>query len=284
MSTNPLQHYFRRPSCWIKLPTLGKWYTNSEVSFNENHEVQIYGITAIDEIMLNTPDALLNGYALESVIQSCVPEVHNVKKLLQPDLEALFVGIKSASNNGKHEINRICPNCKHENTFELNCNVILDTMKIVEDSDTVVNIENDIKVYIKPYDFEMRSLFIKRQLEEQKIISDIEKEKNSENSLELATKYAKTIENMSKTTFKLMADSVTAVEITGKTPTVVSNKEHITEWLINANKNITNFIVSAVTSLNNLGPIKTTDAHCENCNHSWKESLNFDPVLFFLRR
>ena len=164
MSNNPLQRYFRRPALWVKLPTLGKWYTNGEVTFNERQEVQVFGITAIDEIMLNTPDALFNGHALETVINSCIPEVHDVKRLSQPDLDALFLGIKSATNNGKHEMTRTCVQCKHENTFDIQCNQLLDSMTYIEDSDTVINIDGDIKVHIKPYDFEMRSLLIQHQL------------------------------------------------------------------------------------------------------------------------
>jgi len=284
MSTNPLQRYFRRPAMWVKLPTLGKWYTQGEVTFNDRQEVQVFGITAIDEIMLNTPDALFNGHALETVITSCIPEVRDVKNLLQPDLNALFVGIKSASNNGKYEITRICENCRHENTFEMQCNHLIDSMTYVEDSDTVVNIDSDIRVYVKPYTFEMRSLLIQRQLEERKVLSAIDNDTESADSLLKADVFARSLEKMSRLTFRLIADSVTKIEILGKDHQSVTDKDHITEWLTNVNKGISDAIISTVNALNDLGPPKSTDAQCQNCNHTWKEALNFDPALFFSRQ
>lgn len=284
MSANPLQRYFRRPALWVKLPTLGKWYQNNEVHYNEHCEVQVYGITAIDEIMINTPDALFNGHALESVIESCIPSVHNVKSLMQPDLEALFVGIKSASNNGKYEINRTCKKCSHENTFDLNCNQLLDNMKYVEDSDTVVDIGNDIRVHVKPYDFVMRSLFIKRQLEERKTLALIENDKEIDDSLLKASKYAKNIEEMTRLTFRLISESIVAVEILGKDAQFVTDKDHISEWMTSVNKNTASSIIDAVNALNLLGPVRSTTATCQNCNHTWEEPLNFDPTVFFTQR
>lgn len=284
MSANPLQRYFRRPALWVKLPTLGKWYQNNEVRYNENFEVQVYGITAIDEILINTPDALFNGHALESVIRSCIPEVHDIKSLLQPDLEALFLGIKSASSNGKYEITRTCKKCTHENTFDLNCNHLLDSMRYLEDSDAVVNVGNDIKVHVKPYDFDMRSLFIKRQLEERKTLSLIENDTEIDDNLLKASKYAKSLEEMTKLTFRLMSESIVAVEILGRDAQYVTDKDHISEWMLNVNKQTASSIIEAVNALNALGPQRSTTAVCQNCSHTWEESLNFDPTVFFTQR
>lgn len=284
MTTNPLQRYFRRPALWVKLPTLGKWYSDDDVVTNENQEVQVFGITAIDEIMLNTPDALFNGYALESVIKSCVPEIKQPKLLCQPDLEAIFVGIKSATNNGKFDITSVCPKCKHDNTFEIQCNHILDSMTYIEDSDTCIDIDGNMRVYVKPYDLTMRNIIVQRQLEERKVLDDVEKDAALNNNMVRASAYAKSIEKLSRLTFKLVADSVTKIEILDNPITVVTDKEHISEWLVNVNKNISDAIIGAVTTLNNTGPIKTTPAQCEMCQHQWTETLNFDPTLFFSRR
>lgn len=284
MTGNPLQRYFRRPALWVKLPSLGMWYNNNEVMFNDRTEVEVYGITAIDEILLNTPDALFNGHALESVIRSCVPGVNNVKSITQPDLEALFVGIKSATNNGKFEINRKCSKCQNENTFEIQCNHLLDSMKYVEESDTFIEIDNEIKVHIKPYDFAMRSILIQRQLEEQKTLAEIENDASINDNLVRADLFAKSLEKMSRLTFRLVADSITGIEILNGQSQLVQNKEHIAEWLTNVNKRTTDSIIDAVAALNDLGPPKSTTAQCQHCDNSWTEYLNFDPALFFSRQ
>ncbi|NDA62164.1 MAG: hypothetical protein EBX50_08980, partial [Chitinophagia bacterium] len=126
MSDNPLKKHFRRAVLWVKLPSGTRWYDRHEISVNENGEIPIYGLTAIDEILLNTPDAMFNGHALQSVIKSCAPDVTDVKKLVQPDIETIFLGIKAATNRGKFEINRPCPACQHENSFDVICSNLMD--------------------------------------------------------------------------------------------------------------------------------------------------------------
>ena len=281
MSNNPLQKHFRRPALWVKLPTGGRWYQDGSVEMNEEQEVRIYGLNAIDDIMLNTPDALLNGHALETVLQSCVPEIKNVKKVLQPDLDAIFLGIKAATNNGKFEITRNCPKCQHENTFDVQCNHLLDSMTYVDDSDTMIMIGTDLQVHIKPYSFEMRSVLIQKQMEEQRTLSAIEKNENIVDDMQRADLLARSIEKLTHLTFRLVADSIVAIEMIGVDTVTVSDKDHITEWLTNIDKSTADAVIEAVNNLNKVGPPKETHAQCTNCNHTWIEKLTFDPALFF---
>lgn len=281
MNTNPLQRFFRRPALWVKLPTGGKWYSDSDITMNETGEIEIYGLTAVDDVMLNTPDALLNGQALEQVIKSCAPAIKNVKSMVQPDLEAVYLAIKSATNDGKYTLDRKCPKCNHENTFELNCNAILDNMTYVEDSDCVVNIDNQLLIYIKPYDYEMRSLMLQRQFEEQRTLTQLEKETTDLDEFKRAELLAQSVEKLTRLTFDLVAGTITTIEILGAERTRVTDKVQIAEWLSNVPKATAEAVISAVNDLNMVGPPKSTAAVCESCNHSWDEQLSFDPVVFF---
>jgi hypothetical protein len=284
MSNNPLQKHFRRPALWIKLPTLGRWYTDGSVAMNQDQQVRIFGLNAKDDIMLNTPDALLNGHALESVIQSCVPEVRDVKKLLQPDLDAIFLGIKAATNNGRFEIERKCEECKHENTFEVQCARLIDMTSYVENSDTEVMIGSELLVKIKPYSYEMRTLMIQKQLEEQRVLSAIENDQSITDDIQRADILARSIDKLATLTFSLVAQSITAVEMLGPDGMIVTDTDHITEWLTNIDKSTADAVISAVNALNEVGPPKETDAQCTECGHRWKEKLSFDPALFFTQR
>ena len=254
------------------------------MNFNDNQEVCIYGLNAIDDIMLNTPDALLNGHALESVIQSCVPDVKDVKRVLQPDLDAIFLGIKAATNNGKFEIERKCEACGHENNFEVQCNHLLDNMTYVDDTDTFVMIDGDLRVHIRPYDFEMRTILIQKQMEEQRTLSAIEKDENIVDDMQRADLLARSIEKLTHLTFRLVANSITAIEMLGQEQIMVTDKDHIAEWLTNINKSTADAVIEAVNTLNQIGPPKETGAQCVNCGKTWTEKLQFDPALFFTRQ
>jgi len=284
MSNNPLQKHFRRPALWIKLPTLGRWYTDGSVDLNQEAQVRIYGLTAKDDIMLNTPDALLNGHALETVIQSCVPEVRDPKKLLQPDLDAIFLGIKAATNSGRFDIDRKCEECNTENTFEVQCARLIDMTTYVEDSDTVVMIGTDLRVRIKPYSYEMRTMMIQKQLEEQRVLTAVEQDQTITDDMQRADILARSIDKLASMTFTLVANSISAIEILGQEAALVTDKDHISEWLTNIDKNTADAVISAVNALNEIGPPKETEAQCKHCGHKWMEKLSFDPALFFTRR
>lgn len=283
MSDNPLSRYFRRPALWLRLPTGGRWYDGSEVKLNEQGEVRVFGMNAIDEIMLNTPDALFNGHALESVIQSCVPDALQVKRLLQPDLDAIFLAMRSASTGGKLDIDRKCAKCGHDNSFEVQIAHLLDRMTYVEDGDTRISINDQLTVHIRPYDFTMRNVMIQRQLDEQRLLKDAEDASEGMDDLRKAALVAEGIERISRLTFQLVAGTITSVIIHDGKDTHVTDHSHISEWLTNVDRSVAMAIVDAVNKLNSVGPPREMPIECQSCHHQWQESLSFDPALFFTR-
>ena len=285
MNENPLKQYYRQPALYLKLPTLGMWYDPSDVKLTDEKEVAIYGLSAIDDIMLNTPDAMLNGQALENVVKNCVPSVSSVKHLLVPDLEAIFLGMKIATNSGKYEIERKCPKCGTENNFEVNCNSLLDTMSYIEDSDTVLEFDRDLIVKVKPYSFEMRQLFMQHQFEEDRVLKAIDNKNTNIDDLEKAHILAESVKKLANITFKLVSLSIVSIHLIKQNVTV-TDQTQIAEWLVNIGKNQADAVIKAVNALNVVGPNRTVNPICTNpeCNHTWSENLNFDPVSFFGKR
>lgn len=280
---NPLKQFFRQPALYVKMPTNGRWYSQTEVTMTIDGELPVYGLTAIDEVMLNTPDAMLNGQSLEKVISNCAPDVKNVKKLLLPDLEALFLAIKSATNSGKYDFDRNCPKCEHENNFEINCQTLLDTMSYVDDSDCVINLNDELMVHVKPYSFEMRQLFMQREFEEERTLKAIDATNQELDEFEKAKILGESIERLSKMTFDLVSKSIDRIIMT-KQGATVTDPAHISEWLISINKQQADSVMEAVNGLNGIGVNKVIPAQCNECGHEWTETLNFDPVSFFVRR
>jgi len=80
-ATNPLSKYFRQPALYINLPSEGRWYPDGGVEIPVTGSVPIYAMTAKDEITMKTPDALLNGAATVSVIESCCPAIKDAWKM-----------------------------------------------------------------------------------------------------------------------------------------------------------------------------------------------------------
>lgn len=281
MSDNPLNRYFRRPALWLRLPSGGRWYGGGDVKVNEHGEIRIFGLTAVDDVMLNTPDALFNGHALESVLSSCVPDAHNIKALVQPDLNAIFLGIKSASNNGKFDIDRKCPKCNHDNSFDVQCSHLLDSMTYIEDGDTAVNVNDQLTVHIRPYDFRMRNIMIQRQFEQTRVVNELAKEGDDGDEMRRASVIAEGVEKMTRLTFELVAQAITKIDIEDGQRISVGNQDHINEWLVNVDKLTALSVIEAVNRLNEVGPPRSMPIQCQGCGHGWEEQVNFDPALFF---
>jgi hypothetical protein len=283
MSTNPLQQFFRQPSVYLRLPTGGRWYTTDVVETTEDCELAVYPLSAMNDIMLNTPDAMLNGQALENVIRDCAPGIKNVKRFMLPDLEALFLAIKSASNNGKMDLDRKCPQCQAENTYELNCQHLLDAATSVNDDDLSIRFGDDLVVYVTPYDFEMRQMFMKREFEEEKLFRNINAQGDAVDEMTKASLMAESVERLSRVTFTLVSRSIEKILLV-KSNTVVTDREHINEWLVGITKPQAEMVMEAVDKINKVGIAKSLTVTCTSCGHSWEDALSFDPASFFGKR
>ena len=76
-NSNPLSGHFRQPAVFLKLPSEGRYWQSGSINMPANGEIGVMPMTAKDEIMLRTPDALMNGQGVVSVIESCVPAIQN---------------------------------------------------------------------------------------------------------------------------------------------------------------------------------------------------------------
>lgn len=261
---------------------MAKWYSDDQVETTDDGEIAVYPMGAIDDIMLNTPDAMLNGRALENVIRSCAPGIKDVKRFMIPDLEAVFVGIKSATSSGKTDYERKCPSCGHENTFDLNCQAILNSMTFIDENDLTIRFNDDMVVHVRPYDFEMRQLFIKREFEEEKAMRALESS-SSTDEIERAATLSASVDRMAKITFALVSKSIEKIQLI-KEGQMVTDPDHISEWLTSISKQQAEMVIEAVNKLNQVGVMKKISVSCENCGHSWEDPLSFDPTSFFGKR
>lgn len=283
MTQNPLQQFFRQPALYFNLPTKGRWYTPDIVETIDGNQLAVYPLSALNDIMLNTPDAMLNGQALESVIKDCAPGIKNPKRFMLPDLEALFVAIKSASNNGKVDYEKICPKCSAENSYELICQNLLDLMTFIDEDDLTIKFGDDLIVHVTPYDFEMRQIFLRREFEEEKAFRIINDQGDNIDEMEKAKLLAEGVERLSRLTFSLVSRSIEKV-IMVKQNITVTDREHINEWLMGISKAQADLVIQAVDKINKVGIMKTLNVQCTSCGHEWEDALTFDPASFFGRR
>ena len=283
MSLNPLKHYFRQPATYLKLPSAGMWYNSTDVSLTADNEVGVLSMSALDEIMINTPDAILNGITLENILQHCVEGIANPKSVVIPDLEAMFVSIKLATTGPMHDHSLKCTACEHENLFEVNLENLINTITYIDITDTVLELNGQLRVHVKPYTLAMRQIYIKRELEEQQTSNALESIDSNTDQFARAQLISQSIDRMSRMTFELVSNSVTKVVIL-ETNEEVTDQSFIAEWLSSIGKIQADMIIEQVGKLNMIGINKTLQVMCEECNHQWESTLDLDPTSFFGKR
>lgn len=278
MTVNPLQKYHRVPKIYVKLPSRGKFYPADLVSTSVNNEIGICPLTARDQILLKTPDAMLNGEALRQVITSCVHTLQDALILVEPDINTIAVAIKIATNGPHMELKLDCPECQSSNDYQINLQNLLDTQSYIEDQ---VNLEiaDGLTLQLRPYNFEQRHLQILNELDRSQASRILEEDSNLTESEKLI-KLSKQVTDMTDRTFALVSKSVISITITS-THEVVTNRDWINDYLKGLTKLQADIIFDKLRELNEVGVQSVCDFTCNNCNHEWQQQLDLDPTSFF---
>lgn len=230
-SSNPLKKYFRQPKLYISLPSKGNFYPEGSLELTENMEFPVYAMTAKDELMFKTPDALLNGQATVDVIQSCVPNIKNAWNLPSIDLDAVLIAIRMASSGEYMDIPLTVPGTDIEKTFQIDLRVVLDALNnAVFETEFEVN---GFKIKIRPLNYAEYTKQAIRTFEEQRIFSIVNNDQIEDT--EKLAQFNKSFKTLTEITIDTMVASIESVSIDDE---VVTDKLHIAEFITNSDKNV----------------------------------------------
>lgn len=281
MSKNPLQKYFRKPAIYIKLPTGGAF--NPEISQTSLDEIGVCPMTAIDEITMKNPDALLNGEALINVIKSCVPDIPDPRKICNIDAEAIFLAIQYATYGSDLTHTHTCEKCSDKNEFNIDVNYILNRMPDIKKPEPII--WEGIKIHVRPASIESITKLAIIEIEQKKIIANIQQnsgdEFNEEDSSRVTRTLYKSYESIAKMNVELLGNVVEKVETPEET---VSDTDMIVEFLYNIPSIIVDKIHDTSKSMSKR-PENTSEFEfvCPECEHKQTVVLEVNPVNFFKR-
>ena len=149
--SNPLSQFFRQPTIHIRLPSGGKFYPPGTLTVPPNGELPVLPMTAVDEITYRTPDALFNGSAIVSVIQSCVPSIRNAWNMPSTDLDAVLVSVRIASFGHGLDISSTCPSCQHVNDVTVDLRQVNDNIRAGEYDNSLI--VGNLEFYFRPLSY-----------------------------------------------------------------------------------------------------------------------------------
>ena len=123
---NPLASFMRQPKIYIKLPSQGKYWPPGSLDIPESGELPVYSMTARDELLFKTPDALLNGQSVADVIQNCLPNIKNAWAIPTIDMDTILIALRLATYGEKMAFKHRIPVINEEVEFEIDLRMLLD--------------------------------------------------------------------------------------------------------------------------------------------------------------
>ena len=273
-SHNPLRQFFRQPAIYLKLPSAGRYWPAASLDLPANGELPIYPMTAIDEITYRTPDALFNGQAVVTVIQSCVPNIKNAWHMPNIDVSPLLIAIRIASYGHEMALNTTCPSCNHEEEYALDMRTVLDKIRSPDFAKTIDY--GDLEIVFNPVNYEQQNASGIAQFEQQKLLSVLPTSDLPEE--EKMTRLTQAMKIITDLTINIVTQSIAVIKTPGA---AVTDHEQIEEFLRNCDSKIYNQIRDHVVSLRQQSEIAPLKIVCTECSHEYNQPMDLDIANFF---
>lgn len=272
---NTLNQYFRKPELKIKLPSKGQYYPPGILQLDANGEVDIYPMTASDELTMKTPDALLTGESTVKVIQSCVPTIKNAWFIPSMDVDVILIGIRIATYGPKMGIVSNVPNTGTKQDHDVDLQALLEGMK-TELVPGTVDLPNGLKVICKPMNYQQLSLVRKNTFEKQRLARTLNDAKLSDE--EKQTEFNKIFASLTEINIESL---VTNIESVVTPDGAVQDRAEIDEFVKNVRLDDVNMIRAKVEEIGMVGQIPPLKAESPEEDIEKGAPKNYDvPVLF----
>ena len=272
---NPLAGFFRQPKIYITLPSNGTFYPPGALEFTQTGEIPVYAMTARDELMFKTPDALMNGTSTVEVIRSCIPNIKNPWAMPSIDVDAVLAAIRIATYGHEMEVTSTCPNCQHVDDFTLDLRLALDNFRNIK-FNTDILIDDTILVKVRPLTYDELTKASLKVFEHQRIFSIVNDTSiPDEEKIKL---FQDSFVKLTDLTFSTVSQSIVSVETSaGKT----DDKLFIEEFLRNTDKKIFTEINKAIESSKKASIMPPVESECTECHHKYNMTLTLDQSDFF---
>jgi hypothetical protein len=270
MAINPLQQYFRQPKLYVELPSKGVFSPPGTVT---SAKITVMGMTGMDEILMKTPDALLSGDSIASVVKSCCLEVNDPYQLTNSDIDCLLIAIRIATYGNTLSTTHTCTACNAEHDYDIDLNTFMEHFK---NTSYLTDIKfKDFTIKIKPLSFRQANTVgldnfkIQRQLYQLEQITDAEKK------LEFTKSLFDTLNQIQTTS---VIDSAESIELKDQ---MVTDLELIAEFLKNCDRDVFDKVREKIIENNNNWRIPKTTVVCSACNESSEIVVELNQTNFF---
>lgn len=275
--TNPLTHWFRQPKIYVRLPSDGEFYPPNGLDKSENGEYAVYAMTAKDELMMKTPDALLSGQSTVEVIKSCIPSILDPWSMPSIDLDCALLAIRIATYGEKMEVGVTCPNCSEENNYDVNLVTWLEKMKNFRYVQEIP--AEPLTIYVRPYSYKEITKTSLKTFEQQRLINIVNDDSIADE--EKIKQFGESFVKLTAMTVDVIAECIwKIVTPDGET----TDRDHIKEFINNIPKDLFDKISNHITEMKRQIELGNQKVQCVHCNTDFEMPVEMDQSSFFAPR
>lgn len=278
---NPLAGYMRQPKIYIRLPSNGKYWPEGSIDIPENREFPVYSMTAKDELLFKTPDALMNGQAIVDVIKSCMPNILDPWHCPMMDLDMILIAMRLATYGDKMPFKHVQPVTNEEQEYEIDLRLLLDQLTNNTWVEQVA-INPDFIIYVRPLTYRHMTQTGIKTFETQRILSIVNDESIAE--AEKIKLFSESFNSLTKVTVDLVAETIFQIQ----TPEgLVTDLHWIKEFINNADKDIFKTVQDHLNELKSHNDIKpltfqsTPEQIALGAPETYEVPVNFNNSDFF---
>jgi len=273
---SPLKKYRRQPKLYVSIPSNGKWYDETIVAENTYTNLAVFSMTASDEILFKTPDALINGIATSKNISSCIPAILDPWKIKTLDLDAILIAIRIASYGETMNVNTVCNKCSAENTYEVNLQSYLDYFASKKYVDKLSY--NNFVLTFSPLNYKQWSDIQKQQTSYSRALNlQVSKIKDNTEKEEFIQTL---IDKINYLVAQSILDQVVSIEVDGE---VETDPVEIKEFLENQDVELYHKIKKLIESNTKEWSLPEEKIECTSCNAKSNIKVSLDTSDFFVK-
>jgi hypothetical protein len=244
---SPLKKYRRQPKLFIDLPSKGKYSPSGTVYNDVYTQLAVFSMTANDEILFKTPDALVNGEATAKNINSCIPSIIDPWRIPTIDLDTILIAIRMATYGNTMRVQAQCPHCKEKNAYDVDLQKLLEYYATLDYQD-VISVDNFV-FHLKPLNYKQLTDSKKTSVQLSRAIN--QQAPNIEDE-ESRNEFVDTIlQKIAEEGVKIIFLTIDKVEVDGEAET---DKNEIMEFLQNQDVSV----------------FKAIKAHIEHNSKKWR--------------
>jgi PAS domain-containing protein len=275
-----LEQYYRQPEIYITIPNNGEFYPPGVLEIPESGEIPIYAMTAKDDIILRTPDALISGEAVAQLIKSCVPSIKDPWQIPASDIDYILVAIRIASYGNEMELEFKCEKCENEFNYEIGLGHYIEKLgEISFSEENKVISYGDIKIHIKPLSYTDLTFIQRRTFEEQRALQAVNQMEDRTDE-EKTKFYNEILNTMTDININSIASGVKGIELPDGI--LITDKEEIVSFVNNASIKLFRKISTTISAARQKTVLEPLHIECPECEHKFDSPLIFDYANFFV--